>query len=1256
MNTVIEPCIPSRIQPQYHPSHEQRRGRAILARAVTLLLMVICGGSVAGAQSLGYVVNSTDGTVTVFGSATVSVGNQSYSDDTLQTVTFPTQAGQSAPGLVGTAAAPAAGSNTPPARLVYVTDQANNQLWAFDVSTISQANAVAKPVSIATGSCTAPLFNQPGAIVIATPGTSVFAYVVNQGNGTVSIIDLLAASCVAQTGALGAAITGIAASPDMNEVFVLGSKVGTPPEPGLWEIDTTATSQSAAQVGTSPFKFVNPISIAVQNDTASCYFIAISDQGNSTVFIAAVGPADNTDTNCPDGVTPTSAPLVQSVSIADTTAPNPIGMVSTFAPGVNGGLVYVADAANNLVWEIDCFVPNAPPAYSCNVSDSGPVGLTNNATPTTIGISLPQSISLGTTAAKHPVKRAVRKAAKPAAEEDEIFQYLYVAGTSSSGLVFDYADVGFCCVDVLESFSVSAVTVGNGPQGLNFSGVDPNDPPVVWFMTGLIGTTNGGGAPIQGSTWVMPAVTGELTALGSTIVNLNSANSPTFSLNFGTTAVNGQFPSITLFCAPFDSNVGGITDCPGSDPEPGVNGLGGSSSTTSGGSGGSLNLPASTVFTVTLESCSEATCPASPNPSTDTVLSQQVNAGAVCTLTLTPSPNTGLGNVAIGQPVDAQIGCLAPATGTPPVDDGISATITWAPTVTGAVSCTSSTCPAPLTFPSGYAYENPTLSFPSNSYAATGNYTVTVQGTDTTENIPIFFTGTSGSQTITVVGPSVSVSPTSTASQPLPVLLSGTEAFSGLVSNSATAPTVTWTLTSGGAACSPACGTVSGETVSSLPTTGTLNYTIGATYTAPAAVFAGTITLTVSASGASTQAFIAIAGPTISVSPTGTSSAPLPVQLLGTQTFSGIAGNSPGTPTVTWVLTAGGAACSPACGTISNIQTTVIAGTPNYNISATYNAPAALFAGTITLTVSANGVSAQAFVVNTTSTTTPPPTCSFSSPPTTGQTGLAVTVALACTAPANDSLSATVDFSDGPPTTMTGTVISSGTLTLTFTHTYANTGTYAVSITSIADTTSLLFGTPPAAVSITVYLTPTVTPVQSSVTLASGQSETFAVNFAGGLSDANITFTGFSCQNLPTGATCTFSPASITLDANGNSTNTLQVTVTLAASASSRAVPPRSPQQMLLVASLWGLPLFGIVLLGATSAGAGRKRRRLVGCGLLLVLMLMLMWIPACSSVTQTTLACPACATPGTYTVNVNASSVNPDLQATTVFTLVVEP
>jgi hypothetical protein len=1253
MNLVTEFRTSFNIPPQSHSIHRLLPVRTILARAVVLLFMVTGIASVAGAQSLGYVVNSTDRTVTVFGSATVSVGGQSYSDDTLQTVTFPTQSGQSAPGLVGTAAAPAAGSNTPPARLVYVTDQTNNQLWAFDVSTISQANAVAKPVSFATGSCTTPLFNQPGAIVIATPSSfpSGLASVVNQGNGTVSIIDLGAASCVAQTSALGT-ITGITASPDMTEVFVLATNVGTPPAPALWVINATATP-TATQIDMSQVKLVNPISIAVQNDTASCYFIAIGDQGNSTLFIAAVGPANNTDTNCPDGVTPTAALLVQSVSLADTVAPNPIGAVSTFAPGLSGGQVYVADAANNLVWEVDCSVPNEPPVYACDVSDSGPVGLTNNATPTTIGLSLLQTIPVDITAAKRQVKR-VRKAAKPAAEEDLTFQYLYVAGTSSSGLVFDYADVGFCCVDILESFNSSAVTVGNGPQGLNFSGVDPSSPPVTWFMTGVQGTTSVGGTLLGGPIWVMP-VTGELNALGSTIVNLNSANSPTFSLNFGTTAVNGLFPATTLFCAPFDSNLGGIADCPGSSPEPGVNALGGSSSTTSGGEGGSL--PASTVFTVTLEACSEAPCPASPSPSTDTVLTQQVNAGAVCTLSLTPSPNTGLDNVSIGQTVNAEITCVAPVSGaTAPVGDGISATIEWAPgaTIGPPITCTTETCT--LSTPvNGYQYENAVMPFPPNSYGAAGNYTVSVNGTDTAEGVPIFLTGTSGMQTITVVGPSVTVSPASTVSQPLPVLLSGTEAFTGVVNNSATAPTVTWTLTSGGSACSPACGTMSNETVSSLPTTGTLNYNIAATYTAPAAVFAGTITLTVSADGANAQAFLVINGPTISVNPAGTSSAPLQVQLLGTQAFSGVAGNSPGTPTVTWMLTSGGSACSPACGAISNTQTAVIAGTPNYNISATYTAPAAVFAGTITLTVSANGVNAQAFIQTTTSTTTPPPSCSFSSPPATGQTGLAVTVTLACTGPANDSLSATVDFSDGAPVITTGTIIQSGSLTLTFAHTYSSAGTYAVSVTSIADTTSGLFGTPPAALSIVVYLTPTVTPVQSSVPLAPGQSATFGVNFAGGLSDANLTFTNFACQNLPTGATCTFSPASITLDANGNSNNTLQVTVTLASSTSAREVQPRSPQQMLLVASLWSVPLFGIVFLGAGSGGRG-KRRRQVWCGLLLVLVLMLMWIPACSSVSQSTLACPTCATPGNYTVNVTGSSVNPALQATTVFTLQVEP
>jgi PKD domain len=1148
MNTANELRTRSNFPRKSHPIHRLCPARAVVTQAVTLLCVffsIVAGiGSVAGAQSLGFVVNSSDGTVTVFGNATNSLeGETNTTDATLQKVTFPTQAGQSAPSLVATAVAPAAGSNTPPARLVYVTDQQNNELWAFDISTISQGNAAAKPVSIASGSCTPPLFNQPGAIVIATPGSSVFGYVVNQGNGTVSIVDLAAASCVAQTAALGT-ITGMAASPDMNEVFVITATVGSP---ALWVIDTTATPQIAAQItlnatATAPINLSDPVSIAVQNDAAACYFIAIGDKGNSTLFLLAVGPSGDADPNCPDSVTPILAQLVQAVAL---TGSNPVGVVSTFAPmpsGADGqsvyaGSAYVADASNNEIWEIDCSTP--PSTYSCSVSENGPSTLTNGATPTTIGISLPQTISSDA-------------AVERLAVGDTTYQYVYVAGTvvSPAGSVFEYSDVGVNDGSLL-SLTPSAVTLGNGPQGLIFSGADPNDPPVTWFIT-----TSGAAAPFQGPIWVMP-VTGELTVLGSTIANLSSPI-PALSLNFGTAAGNGLLASTPIFCAPFGSNAGGITDCPGSSPAFGVNAVGGSSSTTSGGQAGSLNFPASTVFTVTLEACSEATgCPPSPSP-IDTLLTQQVYAGAVCTLNVSAAPplqNTSLQDIAIGQTLNASINCFAPASGTPPAGDGIAATITWAPGVTGTVSCTSTTCPPPTTSANGYAYENPTLSFPTNSYSAAKTYTVSVQGTDTSENnIPIFFTGTSASQSITVNGPGITVSPAGTASQPVPVQLLGTEGFAGVASYALSTPTVTWTLTSGGSVCSPACGTISNATVS--------------------------------------------------------------------QIFSIIEG--------------------------------AVVPTLNYNISATYNAPAAVFSGAITLTVSGNGVSAQAFIATTTSTTTPPPSCSFSTPPTTGQTGVLVTVTLACSAPANDGLSVTVDFSDGNPSTMTGTAGSNGTTTLTFTHAYANPGIYTVSITSIADTTSGLFGTPPVAVPINVYLTPTVTPVQSSVELAPGQSATFAVNFSSGLSDANVTFSNFACQHLPSGASCTFSPTSITLDANGNSTNTLQVTVTLGASTSSRVVAPHTPQQILLVASLWGVPLFGLVFLGAGSRGKGRERRRLVWCGVLLILVLM--WIPACSSVTQSNLACSSCATPGNYPVTVTGSSVNPELQATTVFTLEVQP
>jgi hypothetical protein len=177
--------------------------------------------------------------------------------------------------------------------------------------------------------------------------------------------------------------------------------------------------------------------------------------------------------------------------------------------------------------------------------------------------------------------------------------------------------------------------------------------------------------------------------------------------------------------------------------------------------------------------------------------------------------------------------------------------------------------------------------------------------------------------------------------------------------------------------------------------------------------------------------------------------------------------------------------------------------------------------------------------------------------------------------------------------------------------------------------------------------------LQTAVTLAAGQSVTFAVNFTSGPSDANLTLSNFVCQNQPTGVSCAFSPSSITLDANGNSTNTLELTVSLAAPPPlSQAAPFRDSRQILL-ASIWGLPLFGLVLLGAVPGDKQRKRRRQAWCAMLFIFVLV--WMPACSTVTQSNVPCPTCAPPGgPYPITVTGSSVNPQLQASTVFQLTV--
>ena len=116
------------------------------------------------------------------------------------------------------------------------------------------------------------------------------------------------------------------------------------------------------------------------------------------------------------------------------------------------------------------------------------------------------------------------------------------------------------------------------------------------------------------------------------------------------------------------------------------------------------------------------------------------------------------------------------------------------------------------------------------------------------------------------------------------------------------------------------------------------------------------------------------------------------------------------------------------------------------------------------------------------------------------------------------------------------------------------------------------------------YTLGTTTP---SATVTAGASATYTLNLAG-----RNGYTGtitFACSNLPTGAACTFSPASVV--ANGDTALTTTMTITTTASASARsvrpAVPGATPGSTTMLASLGGLGLLGLVL-----AGRGPKARR----------------------------------------------------------------
>ena len=255
--------------------------------------------------------------------------------------------------------------------------------------------------------------------------------------------------------------------------------------------------------------------------------------------------------------------------------------------------------------------------------------------------------------------------------------------------------------------------------------------------------------------------------------------------------------------------------------------------------------------------------------------------------------------------------------------------------VNWTVTCSTQQCGSvsPASTPSGVPTTYTAPSAPSTSLMVTITATSIADGSK------------AASAVITVSGVQVAISPASGS-----VATLGTQQFTATVTNDPSNKGVSWSLTQGGANCSPGCGTIAPATTPSGS---------AATYTAPSTVPANPNVTVVATSVANTAvsatATVTVTtGVGVSVSP-GTAS----VAVTGTQQFTATVTNDPSNKGVSWTLTQGGAVCSPSCGTITSATTA--SGSP-----ATYTAPSTIPANpsvTVVATSAANTtVSATATV------------------------------------------------------------------------------------------------------------------------------------------------------------------------------------------------------------------------------------------------------------------------------------------------------
>lgn len=203
----------------------------------------------------------------------------------------------------------------------------------------------------------------------------------------------------------------------------------------------------------------------------------------------------------------------------------------------------------------------------------------------------------------------------------------------------------------------------------------------------------------------------------------------------------------------------------------------------------------------------------------------------------------------------------------------------------------------------------------------------------------------------------------------------------------------------------------------------------------------------------------------------------------------------------------------------------------------------------------------------------------------------------------------------------------------TYTSSLGIVGSQTITATYSGDST---FGTSTGSVTVTSLPGYTLTPGGSGTTLSARH---------GGTAQSTISLTGengfsgsvaFSCSGLPTGATCSFSPASVTI----SGTTPAQSALTITVASTMAGLKPRVPLPSRNEVFLAGL------LLSFASAGPRRKRRSTV--------LLATVTLAALAGCGGSSFA-PANNTPAPQTVNFNVVATSGSFQASAAYTLNVQ-